>query len=76
MAYFFISFIVHDKCHSQFVSNVNFKNFQVWLRLKGKKLVIEKEMRKILRYSSLEWDEKQWEKQITWGDPDFPTWRG
>ena len=33
-------------------------------------------MRKILRYSSLEWDEKQWEKQITWGDPDFPTWRG
>jgi len=33
-------------------------------------------MRKILRYSSLEWDEKQWEKQITWEDPDFPTWRG
>ena len=76
MAYFFISFIVHDKCHSQFVSNVNFKNFQVWLRLKGKKLVIEKEMRKILRYSSLEWDEKQWEKQITWEDPDFSVWRG
>ncbi len=33
-------------------------------------------MRKILRYSSLEWDEKQWEKQITWNDPDFPRYRG
>jgi len=33
-------------------------------------------MRKILRYSSLEWDEKHWEKQITWNDPDFPRYRG
>jgi len=33
-------------------------------------------MRKILRYSSLEWDEKQWEKRIVWEDPDFPNWRG
>ena len=33
-------------------------------------------MRKILRYSSLEWDERQWEKQITWNDPDLSIYRG
>ena len=33
-------------------------------------------MRKIIRYSSLEWDEKLWDKKITWEDPDFPSWRG
>ena len=33
-------------------------------------------MRKIIRYSSLEWDETEWEKKITWEDPDFPNWRG
>jgi len=33
-------------------------------------------MRKILRYSSLQWDEKQWEKQITWNDPDLSIYRG
>ena len=33
-------------------------------------------MRKILRYSSLQWDENQWEKQITWNDPDLSIYRG
>ena len=33
-------------------------------------------MRKILRYSSLEWDETQWKKQITWGDLDLTIYRG
>lgn len=33
-------------------------------------------MRKILRYSSISWDEKQWDKKITWGDPDLTIYRG
>src|ERR1700756_450520 len=28
-------------------------------------------MRKIIMYASLSWDASQWEKQLTWGDPDL-----
>lgn len=33
-------------------------------------------VRRIIRYSSLSWDEKEWKKQITWVDPDFARYRG
>lgn len=33
-------------------------------------------MRKIIRYSSLSWEAEEWEKKITWGDPDAPVYRG
>ena len=33
-------------------------------------------MRKIIRYSSLSWDQEEWDKKITWGDPDFSSYRG
>jgi len=33
-------------------------------------------MRKIIRYSSLQWDETEWEKKTTWADLDTGQWVG
>jgi len=33
-------------------------------------------MRKILVYSSLEWNAEHWDKKITWDDLDLPIYRG
>ncbi len=32
--------------------------------------------RKLIRYGSLSWNHEEWDKKITWGDPDLVRYRG
>ena len=33
-------------------------------------------MRKIIRYNQISYNAEEWEKKITWGDPDLSIYRG